>query len=188
MLGLGFRRSDKAPPPGQAKALGADSPASSPHPAAGRQGGADSTVGKGPDNDSAQKPGAAARPLSCTCSPADLRQTPRTGAAAAPGAASPSVQQQAAPQAQAAPQTPVQSPSVQKSPQAGQALPPALAAKASPEAKSSPAAGGGESAHIKLLLKDVENLPKKDLMGTCDAYAVAAVGESQRFMTDVVWN
>ena len=194
MLGLGFCWPETGPASGQAKAQGADSPANSPHPAAGRQGGpgADSAAGKGPGSDHAPKPGAAGpgRTASGTGSPADLRPTPRSAAAAAPSGASPFVQ--SAPQAQTALLTPVQPSSAHKSPQTAQSLPSASVAKASPspEAKSSPAsaAGPGESVQIKLLLKEVENLPKKDLMGTCNAYAVAAVGHSQRFATEVVWN
>ena len=41
---------------------------------------------------------------------------------------------------------------------------------------------------VRVLLKEVQHLPKMDVLGSCDAYAVASVGSKQKFRTTVVWN
>ena len=47
--------------------------------------------------------------------------------------------------------------------------------------------GAEVSIPVKVLIKEVENLPKMDVVGTCDPYAVATLGK-QRISTEVVWN
>jgi hypothetical protein len=77
---------------------------------------------------------------------------------------------------------PVQS--VENSPQKDLKLSAIL--KHAPDAESPGATNWMEPTRMKLTLKDVENLPEKDALGTRDAYAIATVGTTQRFMTDVI--
>ena len=100
------------------------------------------------------------------------RQSPATPAAPAPDTLSQI-------------QTPVQA--IQKSPSDAQHPASNSKTQPSPESKSA-GLSASEPVAMKLILKGVENLPKKDLIGTCDAYAIATIGTKQRFTTDVVWN